>query len=210
MDNKFEEIIPPEVSEILAYWFGEIRQGLAETSKSDIWYGADPHIDDYIGTHFSQLLVEASLGKWDDWLQTAKGRLAQILLFDQFSRNIYRAKAQAFAYDELALGLCLDGMALGHDSQLSLVERVFFYHPLEHAEQLDIQEKSVQQFALLVKAFPQGEQHQLALNAYRYAVEHRDIIARFGRFPHRNQVLGRVTTAKEQDYLSRGAKRFGQ
>ncbi|GGO72321.1 DUF924 family protein [Bowmanella pacifica] len=210
MDNKFEEIIPHEVSEILAYWFGEIRHGLAETGKSDIWYGADSHIDDYISTHFAQRLVEASLGKWDDWLQSAKGRLAQILLFDQFSRNIYRAKAQAFAYDKLALGLCLDGMALGHDKQLSLIERIFFYHPLEHAEQPDIQEISVQQFSLLAQAFPEGEQHQLALNAYRYAVEHRDIIARFGRFPHRNQALGRAATAEEQDYLRRGGKRFGQ
>ncbi|MBT1065636.1 DUF924 family protein [Bowmanella sp. Y26] len=210
MSNNFEETIPEEADGILMYWFGEIRDGLAESGKSGIWYGADPQTDKHIRKAYASLLEQAYQGKLDNWLQTAKGRLAQILLFDQFSRNIHRGTAQAFAYDEKALGLCLEGITLGHDQQLSLIERIFFYHPLEHAEQQDIQALSVQQFSLLASLYTEGEQLQMASNALRYAIEHRDIIARFGRFPHRNQVLGRVASEEEQNYLQHGGKRFGQ
>ncbi|MFQ5761239.1 MAG: DUF924 family protein, partial [Acidiferrobacterales bacterium] len=148
-------------------------------------------------------------GQLTSWEQHPRGRLALIVLLDQFSRNIYRGTAQAFAQDELALSLCLQGIDIGHDLALRPIERTFHYLPMEHAESLEMQDKSVQHRRQLVASLPpaMAKKSQFSLDL---AISHRDIIARFGRFPHRNRLLGRVSTAAEREYLSQGGATFGQ
>ena len=125
------------------------------------------------------------------------------------SRNIFRGKPEAFAQDDRALALCKEGLDLGDDRRLSLCERTFFYMPLEHAEDADVQRLSVHLFERLAEEAPERWRSVLLENA-RYARDHRRIIDEFGRFPHRNAVLGRASTPAEEAYLAGGARRFGQ
>ncbi|WP_088332055.1 DUF924 family protein [Lacimicrobium sp. SS2-24] len=196
--------------QILAFWFGDIEGELSSADKQRMWYRSNPETDHLIRERFHNVLELADRGELKHWLDNPQGRLAMILLFDQFTRNIYRGSAQAFSYDDKALDLCQQGIEKGEDKQLRLVERLFFYHPLEHAEDKQVQQQSVACFAALLQEYPEGEQHLAALNAYHFAVEHRDIVHEFGRFPHRNKVLGRVSSEQEQRYLQQGGKRFGQ
>ncbi|ALS97860.1 DUF924 family protein [Lacimicrobium alkaliphilum] len=195
---------------VLEFWFGEISGELATRDKQKMWYASSAQTDETIRQQFGGLLQQADEGELEHWAYKPRGRLALILLFDQFSRNIYRGKPEAFAFDNKALALCEQGLACGQDKQLNLVERLFFYHPLEHAEDLQAQQQSVSLFAQLMNEYPDGPQYQAASSAHRYAVEHSDIIQRFGRFPHRNKVLGRRCTDEELAYLDQGGKRFGQ
>lgn len=195
---------------VLDFWFGDIRDQLATQEKQKMWYATSGETDQFIRQKFSTTLQRADRGELDYWAGTPQGRLALILLFDQFSRNIYRGKPEAFAFDDKALALCQEGIACGYDKQLTLVERLFFYHPLEHAEEMQAQQQSVAMFAQLMEAYPDDPQHQAAQNAHNYALEHRDIIQQFGRFPHRNRVLERSSSSQEQAYLQGGGKRFGQ
>jgi uncharacterized protein (DUF924 family) len=199
-----------EYQAVLEFWFGEISGELAAKDKQKIWYASSAQTDETIRQQFELLLQRADEGELEHWAHKPRGCLALILLFDQFSRNIYRGQPDAFAFDDKALALCQQGLASGQDKQLTLVERLFFYHPLEHAEDLQAQQQSVALFAQLMNEYPDGPQYQAASHAHGYAVEHRDIIRRFGRFPHRNMVLGRRSTDEEQAYLEQGGKRFGQ
>ena len=143
----------------------------------------------------------------DGWKTTARGRLALIILLDQFSRNLHRGTEAAFASDAEALQLCLKGIELGLDSELSIVERAFFYMPLQHAEVASAQEKSVQVFEVLEATCDDAirpHMHRFLISAR----SHRDIIAKFGRFPHRNRVLGRACSAAEEDFLTIGVVPF--
>ena len=155
------------------------------------------------------ILQKATQGQLTSWEQYPRGRLALIVLLDQFSRNIYRGTAQAFAQDELALSLCLQGIDIGHDLALRPIERTFYYLPMEHPESLEIQDKCVQHYEQLVASVPPPTAKELQ-SSLDYAISHRDIIARFGRFPHRNKLLGRASTAAEREYLSQGGATFGQ
>ena len=194
---------------VLEFWFGKIENELCDEQKQQIWYQFNPAVDKQITERFSELHSLAVSGKLSSWEASAKGSLALIILLDQMSRNIFRGTAGAFEYDDLALDVCLRGMEVGFDQQLSLVEVLFFYHPLEHAESLERQQQCVALFTSLVERYS-GEQKAYAENALNFAVEHKEIIAKFGRFPHRNEVLGRVATDDEKAYLSSGGKRFGQ
>ncbi|MGB2002542.1 MAG: DUF924 family protein, partial [Porticoccaceae bacterium] len=143
-------------------------------------------------------------GKYRDWLQTARGRLAAIIVLDQFSRNMYRDKPQAFAQDALALQWCLEGLKTEIDLQLEPIERVFFYLPLEHSEDLQMQDLACRKFAelldqvTLLGAESNGNTYE---GFYQFAERHRQVIQKFGRFPHRNRILGRVNSEAEQQYL---------
>jgi uncharacterized protein (DUF924 family) len=198
------------IEEILSFWFGEIdADGLATAQQTKRWFRASAEIDKSIRERFESDLQKAIQRQLASWEQYPRGRLALIVLLDQFSRNIYRGTAQAFAQDELALSLCLQGIDIGHDLALRPIERTFYYLPLEHAESLEMQHKCVQHYEQLVASVPPAmvAKHQPSL---AYAISHRAIIARFGRFPHRNKLLGRASTAAEREYLSQGGATFGQ
>lgn len=188
--------------EVLQYWFGDDPDDLEVIhQKRKLWFGKSDRVDEEIRQRFSERVDWAEKrcrGESSSW--SPFERLVAIILLDQFPRNIYRGKAKSFSYDSLALALTLEGLALHQDLQMRPIQRVFFYLPLEHSEDLTHQNRSVALFELLV------ESHQeIWRDAFEdfadYARRHRDIIARFGRFPHRNAILGRSSTPEEIAFL---------
>jgi len=196
--------------EILNYWFaGALTQPQAIEQRQRIWFAGGESFDRECSERFSVTLAAAGDGDLDHWRRSPRARLALILLLDQFSRNVYRGTARAFENDAGALAACRDGIELGHDRRLLAIERTFFYMPLEHTEDRAMQALSVQHFETLAEEAPEELRELMSANA-GYAHEHRDIIERFGRFPHRNAVLGRESTTEEVAYLAGDAPRFGQ
>ena len=153
-------------------------------------------------------MTHAIEGGLSDWESDPHHRLALVLLLDQFTRNIHRGRPQAFAGDARAQALVTEALTQGLDARLPVVGRLFMYMPLMHAEDLALQEECVARFTMLQQQAPAPLRDTLAGNL-RYAILHRDIVARFGRFPHRNAALGRPSTAEETAFLVDGP-RFGQ
>ena len=194
--------------EILSFWFGENVLAGSWQDRVDIWFSGGPELDEGIRRRFGDVYAAAGAGKLMPWANRAYGRLALIILLDQFSRNIHRGQAEAFEYDPLALKLALDGVQEGHDRQLLPIERLFAYMPMMHAEDLDIQRQALAFFTALVDEA--SNEYPFLTGALNSAQEHCDIIEQFGRFPHRNAVLGRTPTAEEDAFLAGGGANFGQ
>lgn len=186
---------------IHAFWFGTDPddQRVAD-EKAALWWSKHPDADREIKTRFEATLEQAVRGELDAWLEAPRGRLALILLADQFTRNMYRDTPRAFAYDAQARRWSCDGLERGIDGLLRPIERVFFYLPLEHSESIEDQQRAVALFGQLAQAVP--ERAKPAFQGFLdYAIRHRDIIERFGRFPHRNRILGRPSTPEEEAFL---------
>lgn len=193
--------IPLQAQEVLSYWFGSIETAEDYPSdKAEIWFNGGKEVDDDIRSKFGHLVIAATNNELNDWRETPSGRLALIILVDQFTRNIFRGTPEAFAYDSLAQELTLEGLELEDDLALLPVERAFFYLPLEHAEDLDLQTLSVSKFHSLIDAAPVSQRSHF-IGFANYAQSHYDVIAKFGRFPHRNEILGRETTEEEASTL---------
>ena len=194
--------IPTEARELLDYWFGRLGPtGLPPDDRYSLWFGAAAEVDAQLRDAFGTLAGDAAAGRLDDWAATPDGRLALILLTDQLPRNLHRGRAAAFSSDERALEAALVGLARGDDRALPAVMRVFFYLPLEHAEDPALQERAVALFEALERDAPAGGERTFALFT-DYARRHRDVIARFGRFPHRNEMLGRESTPEEAAFFA--------
>jgi len=178
--------------DVLDFWFLPAGTSGHLTARQ-AWFRKDPAFDDEIRTRFEPLIRRAIAGELQDWEDEPRGALARILLLDQFTRNIWRDTPQAFSGDAAALAGAQRALDAGHDQAVSPVERAFFYLPFEHSEDLADQDRGI---ALYTAA---GDTDGL-----KWAKIHHDIIARFGRFPHRNAVLGRATTAEEQAFLDDG------
>jgi uncharacterized protein (DUF924 family) len=190
------------------FWFGRLpltAEGLEQ--RMQLWFGEDgpPRTqaarDELIRTRFGALTEQAERGELDAWAGGPRRRLSLILLTDQFPRHIYRGSARAFATDARALHLSLTGMQSGADAALDPVERIFFYMPLQHAESLEVQEESVAAFRRLKDEAPE-ELRPAFTGTLAYALEHRSVIERFGRFPARNQALDRTSTPDEIAFLA--------
>jgi uncharacterized protein (DUF924 family) len=200
--------------DILEFWFGSEPLDAARLAeRSTFWFGGDgaaaqAERDALIRTTLEPLLERAARGELASWTASPKRRLALILLFDQVPRNAYRGTAAAFAFDREALSLAYEGLQLAADAALDPIERAFFYLPLEHAESMDAQDASVAAFERLAVDAPEELRAYSSVEAQN-ARGHREIIAKFGRFPHRNKVLGRESTPEETEWLVSGA-RFGQ
>jgi len=193
---------------VLAYWFGADRaDALGNPARARRWWRKDPIIDADIRARFELLVIEALAGERDDWAQTPAGLLALVILTDQFTRNIYRDTPQAFAGDPRALGWCRQALAEGIDRSLHPLERLFFYLPLEHSEVLADQEACIALMEALVAAAEPAARTLLA-DALDYARRHGEVIRRFGRFPHRNAILGRESTAAEIAFLKTPGSSF--
>ena len=193
---------------LLDYWFGsETDDARLAAQQAALWWGKSPATDADIRTRFAPLLPKAEAGALDSWRDSAEGLLALILLTDQFPRNSYRDTARAFAFDRMALQLTLQGLSAGQDQMLSPIRRVFFYLPLEHAEDSAHQAHSVQLFRTLADTVPDSQQTVFAGFA-DYAQRHQAILARFGRFPHRNALLGRTSSAEENAFLAQPGSSF--
>ena len=191
-----------------AFWFGTSPQD-AEViaSQSALWWQKQPAVDTEIRKRFAPLVERAATGELDSWLGELRGRLAPILLTDQFPRNIWREQAAAFAFDVLALRWAKEALALGLDTRARPIERVFLYLPLEHSENLADQQHAVRLFDALAASV--SSELRPAFDGFLdYARRHLEIIERFGCFPHRNAALGRETTAAEADFLRQPGSRF--
>lgn len=195
---------------VLDFWLGPLEDGMVDETRKAFWFRGSKDDDDLIKGRFLPYLLASSKKELDDWLVSSKGRLALIIVLDQFSRHIFRGSAPAYLYDIQALKLAKEGIALGQDAYLEIPERNFLYMPFQHAENLQVQEESVLLFQSLVDDADTPELKAFADGALDYAKQHRDIIARFGRFPHRNKALFRESTEAELSYLGSGAARFGQ
>ena len=195
---------------LLAFWFGrEPLLGKLLGERMRTWFSVDPVFDAELRARFAPLVLEAAAGELDAWAASPRGRLALILLLDQLPRNLYRGEPSVFATDAQALAWTLTGIAAGLDRALPPIERTFFYMPMQHAEDLGMQERGVALFQALAREAPPELRPALEDSA-AYAVLHRDLIARFGRFPHRNRLLARAATADEEKFLAEGGARFGQ
>ena len=193
---------------ILDFWFGSNPDDMtAAKERSDLWWAKNKATDDEIRRRFETYVILADSEQLKDWLTTPRGRLALIILTDQFPRNIYRDTAQAFSCDQKALTWCIEGLEQKVDRQLRPIERVFFYLPLEHAEYIEHQDLSIKYFRELVSQV-NPEQKALFEGYLDYAVRHRQIIERFGRFPHRNRLLSRESTKEEMEFLKESEASF--
>ncbi len=187
--------------DILTFWFGRVEQTIAPSEhRSRIWFSDDPGVDDLMRAEFMDDMHKARSGEYDEWRLHPRGQLALVLLFDQFSRHMFRGTSQAFEYDTQALGIVLEGLENDSDHELSLIERVFYYFPLLHSEELCHQEQSMRAYAL-VDSLAFDETHVIFGSFLKFAHHHHGLIARYGRFPQRNPILGRPSTAEELAFL---------
>jgi len=196
------------VETILRFWFGTAADDLEVAEQcAKLWWKKNPQVDDDIRERFAVVLDAAAHGECDDWLKDPRGRLALIIVADQFSRNMHRVTPRAFANDSLALSWCKDGLKAGEDRQLRPIERVFFYMPLEHSESVEDQNRCVALFTELAESVS-AAQRSLFDGYVDYAVRHREIVQGFGRFPHRNAILGRQSSAEELEFLKKPGSSF--
>ena len=195
---------------ILRFWFGsDPADPVAVQAKHPLWFTADPALAAEIRRLFGDAWTAAARGGLDDWTAEPRGALALVILLDQFSRNLERGRPLAFANDARSLATAIALLDRGDDRRLLPAERSCIYLPFEHAEDLALQRRSVELFSGLVEdAGPTWT--WLTDDALRWARMHYEIVERFGRFPHRNHVLGRVSTPEEARYLAEGGLKFGQ
>jgi uncharacterized protein (DUF924 family) len=193
---------------ILHFWFGsQADDKIVAEERSKLWWSKNPQVDEEIQQRFEPYVTQAGNRELDGWAQSSTGCLALILLTDQFPRHIYRNTSQAFAYDPLARLWCKEGLSKGFQLSLRPLERVFFYLPLEHSESMEDQDRSLALYQELADdADP--ELRPTFDGFVRFAVRHRDIIKRFGRFPHRNQILGRGSSSEELAFLEEKGSSF--
>ena len=191
------------VDDILQFWFGDISAAdLPDSHKMATWWQQDKSTDLLIKQQFYDDLQRAMEGMYDTWLTDAKGRLAINLLLNQFCRHIYRGCPEAYQYDTLATQNVLDALRRDMDKELCPIHRAFLYMPLGHSEHIEYHDLAVSLYEDLIAT----SDPKLAnvLNVFlQYAKSRRDIIAQFGRFPHRNPILNRESTPAEQQYLAR-------
>ncbi|MFQ2905625.1 DUF924 family protein [Aeromonas allosaccharophila] len=194
---------------LLDLWFGdEADDALRATRQAPLWWGKSSETDALLASRFGELAKAAAEGSLAHWADAPCGRLALILLLNQLPRNIHRGTPAAFAQDPLARDLCLKGLSIGADKSLSPLARVFFYLPLEHAESREQQARSVALFEALA-AEQAGTPAQATFAGFAdFARRHQVIIERFGRFPHRNDILGRTSTPEETAFLQQPGSGF--
>ena len=194
---------------VLEFWLGDgLELGWPSGDRGKLWWGGGKDLDEQISAQFGPQVRLALAGELQSWQSAPLSSLALVILLDQFTRNVFRGQAKAFSGDALAQSVVLKALEKGDDQLLPWVGRVFFYMPLMHAENLARQEECVKRFSQLLADAPPTLKPKIEGNA-KFAVDHRDIIAKFGRFPHRNKAMGRLSSPAEDEFLKTGP-RFGQ
>ena len=196
------------IDSILTFWFGNgtvTTEVVAEKKK--LWWGKDEEVDQEITRRFRAVVQEVFEGRLDHWRETPNGLLASIICCDQFSRNMYRGTARAFEFDSVALGMAEQMVATGEDMELSEIQRVFAYLPFEHSEEVAKQTKSIELFTALLEGAKESER-EIFSDYLQFARRHFEIIERFGRFPHRNVILGRDSSEAEIAFLEQPGSSF--
>lgn len=204
------EVPTEQISDILRFWFGDLREdSWPDEEKQKMWWMKSNETDDLIRERFGQHVALAEKGKLSGWLDTPEGTLAFIIVVDQFPRNIRRDTAEAFSLDPLALSTGLNGIEKGFDRDLHPAHRTFFYLPLMHSEDIEIQRLSVEKYSALESEFAESTVFRRELScATDFARKHSEIISKFGRYPHRNVALGRESTSEEIEFLKRPGSSF--
>jgi len=195
--------IPPAAADLLHLWFGDPADpasGYGQPRQD--WFQKSAQFDEVLRDRFGPLQARAAAGELESWQHAPRPCLALLLLLDQLPRNLFRGQPESFATDPQARAVAHHALAQGFDAQLLPVERTFLYLPLEHSETLADQQRSVALFEKL------SAQHPELASYHDYALRHQDVIARFGRFPHRNEVLGRDSTPAEVAFLQQPGSRF--
>ena len=196
------------IEDILQFWFGSFPTPYtADVSKADMWFKNGASYDSEIFINFGVDYDKAIKGELDHWLDSYRGRLALIILLDQFSRHIHRGTAKSFAQDEKAQALCVDGIGAGDDSKMHAIERSFFYLPLEHAEDLEKQNLSIRAYEQLVQDVPEQYRKNFEVTL-SFARSHHYVIEKFGRFPELNEILDRESTVEELEFIASGKYSF--
>lgn len=190
-----------QIDEILDFWFGSRTNVVGYGNRRAVWFKKNTAFDQEIRVRFRPDYEQAAAGELSDWQDSPQGCLALVLLFDQFPRHMFRGAPQAFATDPQALSVAQQAIAQGFDQALRPVQRWFIYLPFEHSENLEHQNRAVELFRQL------GDDPD-SLDVLAYAIRHRDIIQRFGRFPHRNKILVRPSTPEEAEFLKQPGSSF--
>ncbi|GAB4229514.1 MAG: CBU_1079 family Dot/Icm type IV secretion system effector [Chlamydiales bacterium] len=199
-DGDYQDI---HYEDVLKFWFGPLESPEDfPKERLSLWYFGGEDIDQEMRERYSEWVEWAATGKLDHWNKTPRGRLALIILLDQLPRHMYRDTPQAYQYDPTARKILFEGLAKGDDKALFPVEKMFFYVPLQHAENLDLQIFSVALYEQLKKNAPQALEDEME-TAYEKALQQKETIEKFGRFPHRNSTLNRESTVKEQQYFQK-------
>ncbi len=196
------------IEKILEFWFGTFPNAwTADESKYDMWFKNGAAYDSDIFGAFGTDYFRAVDGELDNWADSPRGRLALIILLDQFSRHIHRGTAESFEQDEKSQQLCIEGISAGDDLNLHPVERSFFYLPLEHAEDMKLQDLSIEACTQLIQDVP--EQYRKPFeDSLEWAQKHHYVIEQFGRFPELNEILGRESTTEEIAFIEEGKYSF--
>jgi uncharacterized protein (DUF924 family) len=194
--------------EVLEFWFGDSGTTADVVARQGkLWFGKSAEADALVTERFGDTLAAAMAGELADWQDSPVGRLALLIVLDQFPHHVWRGDGRSFSCDDTALALALDTIKLGDDELVSPLARVFIYLPLEHAEKIDVQDLSVAMYEKLLADADDSEKAVFE-NFLDYARKHQEVVARFGRFPHRNEMLGRVSTPEEIDFLRQPGSRF--
>ncbi|MEM6988475.1 MAG: DUF924 family protein [Pseudomonadota bacterium] len=198
------------IAAILSFWFGPIADGdVVDGSKREMWFNGTPALDAEITNNFLGVYEDALAGSCSQWQHTAQGSLALVVLLDQFPLNMFRRSARAFESEHAAVAACEHAIEHGQDTELAFVERTFLYMPLMHAESTQHQAASVRHYSALVDAVPTNLREP-AERTLSFAKSHSDIVSQFGRFPHRNKVLGRESRPEEIAFLDDNPASYGQ
>jgi uncharacterized protein (DUF924 family) len=184
---------------ILSFWFGD--DPLRPLDNSAVWFAKNSETDTLISELFGEMWDEARTGAYDDWSKSPEGALALIILCDQLSRNLFRDDEMAFSQDARALKTAQIAISRGFEQAYSPIQRLFLYLPFEHSEDIEMQRRSVEKFAALLDSTTDENERRYITSALDFAERHKIIIERFGRFPHRNEILGRPSSRDEQEFL---------
>jgi uncharacterized protein (DUF924 family) len=205
-----------EARQVRDFWFGKLPlTAQALTQRVKLWFPSEENpeelkkLDGMIRTRFGPMVLRATQGSLASWADSPRRCLSLIILLDQFPRHMFRGTARAFATDEQALAVTLSGMQCAADGALDVVERIFFYMPLQHAEVREVQDESIAAYRRLLTEAPQ-ELRELFAASLESAEEHHSLIERFGRFPQRNRALARANTPEEEAWLRASGDRTGQ
>jgi len=195
---------------IISYWLGSPDSNPAKfDTQQKLWYHSKPETDNYIRTAFESDLASAENGDLSHWRITAEGSLALVILLDQFSRNLYRGTPAVYANDAQALDVVVSLLERDGHLDLNIPARIILYHPLHHAENLKFQRKAVSLFEDMLEHASEEWRESISGNL-AFIKSHCDIISKFGRFPHRNTILGRQSTPEECQYLQQDKRTYGQ
>jgi uncharacterized protein (DUF924 family) len=197
-----------DITRVLTFWFGAAPAATEQEARVKLrrWFQGGPTMDAEVREQFGPLVEKALRGDLASWAETPRGRLALILVLDQLTRNLWRNEARCYSGDQAAQRLSVEAYDAGVEKELSLEERLFLRMPLSHSEDLTLQERSARESDELVAAAPASLRPVYAMGREQ-SHKYRDIIARFGRFPHRNEVLGRASTPEEVEFLKDWAER---